>query len=43
MLQDVRLLLAKEESKQVALGRLPRHKISLSMFLLIGFDLEDSQ
>ena len=42
-LQDVRLLLAKEESEQVALGRLPRHKISLSVFLLIGFDLEDSQ
>jgi hypothetical protein len=42
-LQDVRLLLAREEAAQAALGRLPQHKISLSMFLLIGFDLEDSQ
>ena len=42
-LQDVHLLLAKEEAEQVALGQLPQHKISLSTFLLIGFDLEDSQ
>ena len=42
-LQDVHLLLVKEEVAQAALGRLPQHKISLSMFLLIGFDLEDSQ
>jgi hypothetical protein len=42
-LQDVRLLLAQEEAAQVALGQLPQHKISLSAFLLISFDLEDSQ
>ena len=42
-LQDVRLLLAQEEAAQVALGQLPRHKVSMSAFLLIGFDLEDSQ
>jgi len=42
-LQDVRLALAKEEAAQVALGELPRHKVSLSAFLLTGFELEDSQ
>ena len=29
--------------EEAALGQLPRHKVSLSTFLLIGFDLEDSQ
>ena len=43
MLQDVRLALAREEAAQVALGKLPRHKISLSGFLLSGFELQDSQ
>jgi hypothetical protein len=42
-LQEVRLELAKEEAAQVALGNLPRHKISMSAFLMIGFELEDSQ
>lgn len=42
-LQDVRLELAKEEAAQVALGILPRHKISMSVFLMLGFELEDSQ
>lgn len=42
-LQDVRLALAREEAAQVALGKLPRHKISLSAFLFSGFELEDSQ
>jgi radical SAM superfamily enzyme YgiQ (UPF0313 family) len=42
-LQDVRLELAKEEAAQVALGILPRHKISMSAFLMLGFELEDSQ
>lgn len=42
-LQDVRLELAKEDAAQVALGNLPRHKISLTAFLMIGFELEDSQ
>jgi hypothetical protein len=42
-LQDVRLVLAKEEAAQAALGRLPRHKTSMSSFLMTGFELEDSQ
>ncbi|KDR65055.1 hypothetical protein GALMADRAFT_217693 [Galerina marginata CBS 339.88] len=42
-LQDVRLALAKEEAAEVALGNLPRHKMSLSAFLIAGFELEDSQ
>ena len=42
-LQDVRLALAKEEAAQVALGNLPRHKMSLSAFLIAGFELEDTQ
>ena len=42
-LQDVRLELAKEEAAQVSLGNLPHHKISMSAFLLTGFELEDSQ
>ncbi|EDR02656.1 uncharacterized protein LACBIDRAFT_308170 [Laccaria bicolor S238N-H82] len=40
---DQALVLAREEAAQAALGQLPRHKVSLSSFLLIGFDLEDSQ
>ena len=42
-LQDVRLLLAKEEAAQAALGTLPQHKTSLSSFLMTGFELEDRQ
>jgi hypothetical protein len=42
-LQDVRLELAKEEATQAALGRLPRHRISMATFLMTGFELEDSQ
>ena len=42
-LHDVRLELAKEEAAQVALGNMPCHKISMSAFLIIGFELEDSQ
>jgi hypothetical protein len=42
-LQDVRLELAREEAGEVALGVLPRHKTSLTSFLMIGFELEDSQ
>ena len=41
-LQDVRLALAKEEAAQVALSNLPQHKMSLSAFLITGFELEDS-
>jgi hypothetical protein len=42
-LQDVRLDLLREEVDKVALGDLPRHKISMATFLLTGFELEDSQ
>ena len=42
-LQDVRLALAKEEAAQVALRNLPWHKMSLSAFLIAGFELEDTQ
>lgn len=42
-LQDVRLELAREEASNVALGREPRHKISMATFMMTGFDLEDSQ
>ena len=42
-LQDVRLVIAREEAAQVGLGKLPWHKISLSAFLITGFELEDSQ
>ena len=47
-LQDVRLQLAREEAAQVAIGNLPqrdlpRHETSLLTFLMIGFELEDSQ
>ncbi|EDR04142.1 uncharacterized protein LACBIDRAFT_330709 [Laccaria bicolor S238N-H82] len=41
-LQDVWLALAEEEAAQAALGNLPRHKVSLSAFLMSGFELEDS-
>jgi len=42
-LQEVRLALAKEEGAQVALGNVPRHKMSLLAFLIVGFKLEDTQ
>jgi hypothetical protein len=42
-MQDVRLRLAREEAAQAALGDLPRHNTSLLTFLIIGFELEDSQ
>jgi hypothetical protein len=42
-LQDVRLVVAREEAAQVALGKLPRHKMNLSAFLITGFELEDNQ
>lgn len=42
-LQDVRLELANEEATQAALGRLPRHRVSMTTFLLTGFELEDGQ
>ena len=42
-LQNVWLALAKQEAAQVALSNLPQHKMSLSAFLIAGFELEDSQ
>jgi hypothetical protein len=42
-LQDVRLELANEDAVQAALGKLQRHKVSSVGFLMIGFELEDSQ
>jgi len=42
-LQDVRLALMQEDAAQVALGKLPCHKVSMTMFLITGFELEDSQ
>lgn len=42
-LQDVRLMLTKEEAAQAALGNLPRHEISMVTFLMKGFELEDNQ
>jgi len=42
-LEDVRLELANEDAVQAALGKLPRHKVSSVGFLMIGFELEDSQ
>ena len=42
-MQDVCLWLAKKEAAQAALGELPQHKTSLLTFLMIGFELEDSQ
>jgi hypothetical protein len=42
-LQDVRLVLAKEEVTQAALGQIRQHKTSLSSFLMTGFELEDRQ
>jgi hypothetical protein len=42
-LQDVRLVLAKEEAALAALGKISQHKTSLSSFLMTGFELEDRQ
>ena len=42
-LQDVRLVLAKEEAAQAALGQIHQHKTSLSSFLMTDFELEDRQ
>ena len=42
-LQDVQLMLMKEEATQAALGNLPQHEISMVTFLMKGFELEDNQ
>jgi hypothetical protein len=42
-LQDVRLELTRECAVQASVGNLPRHKVSAVAFLMMGFELEDSQ
>lgn len=42
-LQDVRLELAKEETRLVALGEISVHTTSLTSFLVTGLDLEEYQ
>ena len=42
-MQDVCLQLVKEEATQATLGNLPRHNTSVLTFLMISFELEDSQ
>lgn len=42
-LQDARLELAREENAQLALGRAPRHKVSMIGFFSTGFDIEEQQ
>ena len=36
-------MLAKEETAQAALGKVRRHKTSLTSFLMSGFELEERQ
>ena len=42
-LQDVRLELARYETRQLASGHIPRHKVSLMGFFSTTFDIEDQQ
>ena len=42
-LQDVRLELAKEDTRLVAQGEIYTHKTSLTSFLMTGLDLEEHQ
>ncbi|KAI0045474.1 hypothetical protein FA95DRAFT_1473414, partial [Auriscalpium vulgare] len=42
-LVDVRLELAEEEAREAALGQLSPHETTASMFLTIGFELEEQQ
>ena len=42
-LQDARLELAREENAQLALGRAPRHKVSMIGFFSTGFDIKEQQ
>ncbi|KAI0037488.1 hypothetical protein FA95DRAFT_1459080, partial [Auriscalpium vulgare] len=42
-LVDVRLELAEEEASEAALGQLSPHETTASMFLTIGFELEEQQ
>ena len=42
-LQDVCLDLARNETLQLAAGYTPRHKVSMTAFFSMGFDIEDQQ
>ena len=42
-LQDVRLNLTRNETLQLAAGHAPRHKVSMTAFFTMGFDIEDQQ
>lgn len=42
-LQDVRLELARKETRELASGHTPRHKVSMMGFFSMGFDIEDQQ
>ena len=42
-MQDVRLELAWEEALQLASGHLHRHKVTMTGFFSMGFDIEDRQ
>jgi hypothetical protein len=42
-LQDVRLELARNESLQLVSGHIPQHKVSITGFFSMGFDIEDQQ
>ncbi|KAF8999310.1 hypothetical protein BDQ17DRAFT_1328384 [Cyathus striatus] len=42
-LQDVRLALTNEEAEAVEKGTLPKHKITLTKFILLAFELEEQQ
>ena len=42
-LHDVRLELARNETLQLASGCVPQHKVSMTGFFSMGFDIEDQQ
>ena len=42
-MQDVRLELAQEETRQLASGHVNRHKVTMTGFFSMGFDIEDQQ
>ncbi|KAF9544440.1 hypothetical protein CPC08DRAFT_730279 [Agrocybe pediades] len=42
-LNDVRLILAKEDAREASLGKISKHKMTMTTFLITGFELEDAQ
>jgi hypothetical protein len=42
-LQDVRLEIARQETRQLASGHIPQHKVSMMGFFSMAFDIEDQQ